>query len=421
MAGTNNNEVKVVVSAVDSTKEAFEQVHKGLEKIGVSTDLLKEQFAGLLAVFTAGGLIEFAKHTLEAAEKMADLAQKTGISTEQLSAYKNLADQSGTSLDAVANSMNKLARNMAQAAIGTGTAATSFKAIGVEVLDANGHLRDTDTVMQEVSERFAGYKDGAGKAALAQQIFGRSGAELIPFLNEGAEGLKKSREEAEKYGLVLGGDTARQAKAFMDEMALIRNIFQAVGTQVVAQLLPALRQLSSAFLESGAQAGGMSGAVETLATALKLGLSVATAFFTAFEVGGKIIGGVAAAIAAAVKGEFGAAKSVLDELDSDLNNTAARTGTMLRTLWSGGNGQPAEGETARTKVDAPVAQAPGKAANDAAERLAALKASIAAELALLKDANARALGDLTQQLKDHQVDLRTYYAERVQLEQKTID
>ncbi|MDE1998673.1 MAG: phage tail tape measure protein [Burkholderiales bacterium] len=419
MAGSNNNEVKVTVTAVDKTKEAFEQVHHGLEKIGLNSELLKEQFAGLLAVFTAGGLIEFAKHTLEAAEKMADLAQKTGISTEQLSAYKNLADQSGTSLDAVANSMNKLARNMAQAAIGTGTAATSFKAIGVEVLDANGHLRDTDTVMQEVAERFAGYKDGAGKAALAQQIFGRSGAELIPFLNDGAEGLKKSREEAEKYGFVLGGDTARQAKAFMDEMALIKNVLGGVGTRVVAEVLPALKQLSGVFLNAAERGNTLSGAVETLATALKLALSVATAFFTLFQVGGTIVGGVAAAVVAVAKGEFAQAKNVLDDLDRDMTASAKKAGDAFRAIWSGA--APGAKPEQREQTDAPVAQAPGKAANDAAERLAALKASIAAELALLKDANARALGDLTQQLKDHLVDIRGYYAQRVQLEQQTID
>lgn len=61
--------------------------------------------------------------------------------------------------------------------------------MGIKVQDANGNLKSSDQLLKEVAGKFAGYQDGAAKAALAQELFGRSGAELMPLLNAGAEGI----------------------------------------------------------------------------------------------------------------------------------------------------------------------------------------------------------------------------------------
>ncbi len=63
--------------------------------------------------------------------------------------------------------------------------------MGISVTDAGGRLRSTAEILRDVADRFASYANGTEKSALAQELFGKSGAKLIAFLNEGREGLQK--------------------------------------------------------------------------------------------------------------------------------------------------------------------------------------------------------------------------------------
>ncbi len=416
-----NNQVKLEITAENKADKAIEGVKTGLEKLGFSADAVKEQLGGVAAALTVGGLIELVRRSIDAADEMNDLAAKTGIATERLSAYQLAANQSGTSLDGVAQGLTKLARNMAQAAVGTGTAATSFKAIGVSVVDANGHLRDSDTVLQEVADRFASYNDGTAKAALAQQIFGRSGADLIPMLNLGSQGLKDSADQAKRLGAILGGDTAREADAFNDKMSALKLGLGAVGTRIAAELLPTLNSMSAAFMDSVTSTGTLDRVAEGLAATLKLLVSIGSVVATVFSVVGDSLGSVAAAVVQAVQGNFAQAYQILKAGGQDIVASVRQSASTISKIWSETPTGPTGGENKGTRTDAPVAPAIGAGKSAAAARLAALKADIAAQLALLKDANARALADLDQQLKDHKVSLQQYYADRVRLEQQAID
>ena len=48
------------------------------------------------------------------------------------------------------------------------------------MVDSTGKLKDMDTLIPELADAFAGMENGVRKSALAQEIFGRTGVELIP-------------------------------------------------------------------------------------------------------------------------------------------------------------------------------------------------------------------------------------------------
>ncbi len=443
------NEVKLKITAENQADKAIEGVKTGLEKLGISADTVKEQLAGVGAVLTVAGFIELTKRGLESADAMANLAEKTGISTEQLSAYRIAAAQSNTTLDAVGVGIEKLSRNMAQAAIGTGTAATSFKAIGVSVVDANGHLRSADAVMKDVADRFASYKDGAGKAALAQQIFGRTGADLIPLLNMGSDGLKNSADMAQKFGAVLSTEASDKVKEFKDKMDAFGVIMQSVAQHIAIQLIPSLDKATQLLMDpktiqglSDLATGFANLASEVIEAAAYFGdfskalgemLSGATGFGEKADFYEKKIQTLKDAISSlqdeiAGGGDGGTliGKQAIDDAKNKIVEFEKEIQRLKQLELSNAfkPSKPPETQTAKPggkNNDPPIAPGVGAGKAAAAARLAALKADIAAQLALLKDANARALGDLDQQLKDHQVSVRQYYADRVKLQQQAID
>lgn len=207
-----------------------------------------------------------AKSTIDSMDEMGKAAQRTGTTVEAFSALAYAADLSGISQEELSSALVKLSKNMSDAAMGTGEAIKGFEALGISVKDSNGSLKDSDKVLAEIANKFAGYKDGAEKTALAVNLFGRAGAQLIPLLNGGSEGLAKLREEAEKLGIVLDTKTSKAAEEFNDNLTRLSAAATGVKYEIVRALLPALIALSEELLIGLKHTNGFIDAILTLGT-----------------------------------------------------------------------------------------------------------------------------------------------------------
>lgn len=221
-------------------------------------DAFKSLAAAVGITATAAGLGALTQSAINAADELDDLAQKTGITVESLSAMAYVANVEGVAITDLSGSLAKLSRSMSDAARGSKEQAGAFEAIGVAVQNSDGSLRSTDAVLRDIAQRFAGYGDSAEKAALAQAIFGKSGADLIPLLNYGAEGLDRMTKEAERLGLVISTETAAAAAEFNDTLTKIRTLSQQVGNSMAVELLPPLKAIADEFLKVRQEGGGFS-------------------------------------------------------------------------------------------------------------------------------------------------------------------
>lgn len=106
-------------------------------------------------------------------------------------------------------------------------------------------------MLGDIAEKFATFRDGPEKAALAIELFGKSGADMIPNLNKGSAGMEELRTEAERLGVVFSGGLAAQAADF-DEQPQENRLLpgQAFATTVAGELLPHFNELARVFLES---------------------------------------------------------------------------------------------------------------------------------------------------------------------------
>jgi hypothetical protein len=84
---------------------------------------------------------------------------------------------------------------------------TGVGKLGFSMMDANGTMKDTHHLLMDISDKFKGMPDGIEKNALAMKLFGKSGTDMIPFLNKGSEGIADLEKEASKFGLVVGQDS----------------------------------------------------------------------------------------------------------------------------------------------------------------------------------------------------------------------
>jgi len=207
------------------------------------------------AVAAGGAFLALTYKIINNADATAKAARSIGITTEALSGLQHAADLSGLSSQELNQSLIRLNR---AAADGN----KAFAAMGVQVRDARGNLKSTDTLLKEVSDKFASYADGAEKSALAQELFGRSGANMISFLNAGSAGLTEMQQEAKKLGIVISGDLARASEQFNDNISRIQKSVMGLVVQIAGPLVNALAAATTEFLKAAQGADTFFGAVE---------------------------------------------------------------------------------------------------------------------------------------------------------------
>ena len=180
------------------------------------------------------GLGALGKRAIDAADNLNDLSKRTGVGVESLSKFGAAAEDSGTSVDEIAKAMGRLARGVVDPASQTSKA---LQSIGVSATDANGKVRSLDQIMLSVSDVFAKMPDGAEKTALAMDIFGKSGANLIPMLNEGSTALGQ-------YAATIDTEMAQAADKFNDSINAISIAVSGPFNEAVTALLPLITSIA---------------------------------------------------------------------------------------------------------------------------------------------------------------------------------
>lgn len=198
------------------------------------------------AVAASAALGVAVKGAIDHADELGKVSQKIGLSVESLSRLEYAAKLSDVSLEGLTTGLRKFSQVIVEASSnGKSGPATVFAALGVSVKDASGNLRDTNVVFSEVAQQLSRMEDGALKTSLAVQLFGKSGADLIPLLNSGAAGLAEMAREADRVGATISGKTAKAAETFNDTLTRIEAIMGGVVNKIMVEALPSLQDLAN--------------------------------------------------------------------------------------------------------------------------------------------------------------------------------
>lgn len=222
--------------------EQFKDVGGKIEGVGRSLSGVSAAAAGVVA-----GLGAAAYKAGQAADDLNTLSKVTGIGTDQLQKYGYAADLVDVSVDTIAKANKKLTKNAYSAANGSKSQAEAFAAIGVSVTDANGKLRDSESIFQDVIANLGKMTNETERDALAQQLMGKSAAELNPLIEDGGETYKMVSDTLKKYNLDYVDqktlDGANEFNDSLDKMKLIGSVaLSDVSSRLAGYLAPALEK-----------------------------------------------------------------------------------------------------------------------------------------------------------------------------------
>ena len=307
--------VKEVLDALKTVQGQAERVARsGAGGFNLMRSAAAQLKALLPAIGLAGvtaGFVALTRNALNSADAIDDLSQKVGASAENLSVLQYQAGISG-GIEALEANLTRLAVKLGDLDRGSRQATDAFGRLGLSARDFAG--LDTAQAFDLIAQRLGTVEDSTRKTDIAVQIFGKTGAQLMPLLNDlAANGFANVAEAAASLGLVIDSETAAMAGQVNDSFAMIKGQAQGLAIQFVSGLMPSVLETMTSFREETAGTGvdSMRRFGTETGRILRVVIQTFRTFFNIvsgiFRGIGNQIGGLAATIGALSRGDFAGA------------------------------------------------------------------------------------------------------------------
>ena len=221
----------------EDAKGKFEKFKDTVAKVAKATAAAVTAIAGA-AVACGKELWNLANETAEYGDQIEKNSQKVGLSFEAYQKWDYAMKISGTDMASCTNGLKTLTNKFDDALNGSKSATESFERLGISVSDLKGKSREE--VFATVVKSLQNVKDETDKAALANDMFGKSGQNLIPLFNLTEEELAGLMQEAEDYGMVMDDSAVKASAAFEDSLNKMKSTFTGLKNNIMGQMLPSL-------------------------------------------------------------------------------------------------------------------------------------------------------------------------------------
>lgn len=322
--GLDKSEQAALKFAQNAQKN-FDQAANSVQ--GFLTDTAKNVAGAVVAFSGITSAISNTQNAIDILDGLDKAAQRTGSRVEDLSRVEQATRAVGESFGPVEQAITRLAKGLSSFDDGSNDAFRALEALNVQARDTNGNLRTSAEVFIDVTKALQGYENSANKVAIANALFGKSGAELIPTLNDIADGVDQFSGASAL--------SAQRAGLFNDAMAKTRLLIDNVYNGLAVELLPTLLTIVGAVNSNTNAFGSFQGVGAGVSTVLK---GIAIAGFTVvdtFKRLGNEIGGRAAQLAAFASFDFEGAKFIGKSIAEDSARAKVEYDKFVNTILNG--------------------------------------------------------------------------------------
>jgi len=308
LRGASNEQLKTADTAL--------LLREANEKNLATVASLKSGFAILGTVAVAGSIAAAAAFDslLHKAGNFQDLAEKIGDTASNVAALSVAASVGNLSMDSLVTLTNKLSKNLTGVDDESSAAGQAVAVLGInlEQLKAQSPTERIATI----ADAFDKFSDKGDRAAVAIALFGKAGAEALPFLRELSSGVGRQS--------ILTDEQIRLADEYSDKQKKLAAQISLHAEAIAIELLPAINDFKQALVdilkdqEHAASASdilkaALGGVITVFQTIAVLGSDVAFVFLAV----GREIGAIAAQFAALQKLDFKTFSGISDAVKED--------------------------------------------------------------------------------------------------------
>jgi phage-related protein len=170
-----------------------------------------------------------------------DMADRTGLATESISALRVAAQLNGTAIETVEAAVKKMTLQNLNAATSSDALKSAIAGVGGSISDLANMTPDQQ--FELLANAISHTADTQERARLATEAFGKAGGELLPMFASGSFSMAEFNAQAEKLGVNFSPERAAAAAAFGDAMDSVKMALDGVALTVGGALAPYLTKL----------------------------------------------------------------------------------------------------------------------------------------------------------------------------------
>ena len=203
--------------------------------------------ATVAATAAAVGLSKAVMTTANDLDNLAKQARRAGTTAQELDTIRGVFDLAGVSISQTDAMMKKFRVNIGKAAQETAAQVDALADLGLEAKDLVGIPLDRKLAL--VARGMEDIDDEGRRAAIATDLFGRSGLDILPVLEEGEDAVARYAESIEEAG-VVSNRWAKDSEDLVDQIALTKRTMIAMRNEALAPLIPAFSGIIEAVRET---------------------------------------------------------------------------------------------------------------------------------------------------------------------------
>jgi len=215
-----------------------------------------QKLAGSASVLAGAAIAaqQFYK-ALDFGGQLADTTAQTGVAVDKLMELQFAFELSGMAANDVQPVIAKLQRTIAEAATGSAQAAEKFAIMGINLDEISG--LSADEQLMRVGNAINKIENPTQRAAMAMEIFGKSGGKLLTFFSDmGMEGVQNALGKQSAIMLENAGVFARTADVMNIAGVKVRGFFVGLASNTAPQLIELVDKLEKLDLTNVGQSLG---------------------------------------------------------------------------------------------------------------------------------------------------------------------
>lgn len=232
--------IKIGIKTDEKDLDKLKETNSLLGKLPITAGIIGTAFAGAVA-----GLTAFADVQLTALDDIHQLSKVTGDAVDKIYQLGKVAEVNGSSSEAAQSSIKGLSRAIGEAAVGMGRGAKAFEHYGLRAKDADGNVKDSITMMGELSDKMQSMSEQEQIAMLSKLGIDET---MIQTLRLGKQELTELMAERDKMTLGVGTkENAQIAADFKDSLTDLSQMIKAVGEYLSLKFAPAVQRMIERF------------------------------------------------------------------------------------------------------------------------------------------------------------------------------
>lgn len=216
---------------------------------------LQSKFSGSFGAMTsavsaltgaAGGLFAYLSvdQFADVGGAVADMAKRTGVAAQSISALRVAAQEGGASIETVEGAIKKMQLATQEGTDGTYAIAEAMRQFGITIYEDFPGM-EAGEQFEYLAQQIGAIKDPATRTQAAVAAFGKSGADLIPLMEDGAFSMEEWTKKAQELGVAFDDEAAAKADALGDAMDDMKIAMQGVQLQIASALAPVVTDLAN--------------------------------------------------------------------------------------------------------------------------------------------------------------------------------